>query len=94
MAEQIDLRAIEHLFLAISERHPTPGATSTICLSALVVTDDMARALTGAVKACLPCAYILGAWFARHGPVQHDIHIVTPLDGPAHIEPRIERRRV
>ena len=28
-------------------------------MSALVATDDMARPLTGAVKACLPCAYVL-----------------------------------
>ena len=30
-----------------------------ICWSALVVTDDMARPLTGAVKARFPCTYLL-----------------------------------
>jgi hypothetical protein len=34
------------------------------------------------------------AWFARHGPLQHDIRIVPPLDGPDHIELRIGHRPV
>jgi hypothetical protein len=36
----------------------------------------------------------LGAWFVRHGPVQHGIRIVPQLDGPAHTEPRIGHRPV
>src|SRR5262245_28333553 len=39
-------------------------------------------------------ALALGAWFARHGPVQHGIRIVPPLDGPGHTEPRIGHRPV
>ena len=64
-------------------------------MAALVVTDDVSRPLTGVVKACLSWhALALGAWFARHGPVQHGIRIVPPLDGPAHTEPRIAHRPV
>jgi hypothetical protein len=38
-------------------------ATSTICMSALVVTGDVSGALTGVMKACLPGSYLL----RRHG---------------------------